>query len=108
MPNKKYDIIVSNPPYIPTGDIATLSPEVKKEPSLALDGGEDGLDIIRFLTGEGLSYLNEGGAMLIEFGYDQERQMLNLLQSKCDTGSIKAFEMLYDYGKNPRGCVIYT
>ena len=104
--DKRYDLIVSNPPYIPTRDIDSLSPEVKKEPSLALDGGNDGLDIIRFLIGDGLSYLKDGGYMLIEFGYDQGEIMDSLLRAKLDTGSIKSYEILYDYGKNPRVAVI--
>ena len=104
MPNEKFDIITSNPPYIPSGDIENLSPEVKKEPLLALDGGLDGLDIIKFLLGEGLSYLNDGGKMLIEFGYDQENAMRSLLDGRSD---VKSYEILYDYGKNPRCAVIY-
>lgn len=107
MPNKRFDMIVSNPPYIPTKDIEGLSCEVKKEPILALDGGEDGLDIIRFLIGEGLSFLKENGCMLIEFGYDQGDIMDTLLKEKRDTGSIKSYEIVYDYGKNPRVAVIY-
>ena len=107
MPREKFDLIVSNPPYIPTKDIESLSEEVKKEPMLALDGGFDGLDIIRFLIGDGLGYLKENGAMLIEFGYDQGEIMGTLLRQKCDTGSIKSYEILYDYGKNPRVAVIY-
>lgn len=108
MPKRKYDVIASNPPYIPTGDISSLPDEVKKEPRLALDGGGDGLDIIRFLIGDGLSYLKDGGVMLIEFGYDQGRLMNMLLQEKCDTGSIKSFEILKDYGGNDRVAVIYA
>ena len=107
MPKRKFDMIVSNPPYIPSTDIEGLSCEVKKEPILALDGGEDGLDIIRFLIGEGLTFLKENGCMLIEFGYDQGDVMDTLLREKCDTGSIKSYEILYDYGKNPRVAVIY-
>jgi len=101
-------MIVSNPPYIPSGDIEELPEEVKKEPRLALDGGNDGLDLIRYLIGEGLSYLCENGVMLIEFGYDQGDIMDTLLREKCDTGSIKSYEILKDYGGNPRACVIYT
>ena len=106
MIGKKFHMIVSNPPYIPTKDIESLSPEVKKEPILALDGGGDGLDIIRFLLGNGLSYLYDGGHMLIEFGYDQGEKMGALLREKCDTGLIKAYEILHDYGGNPRVAVI--
>ena len=108
MPKKKYDLIVSNPPYIPSGDIEGLPEEVKKEPKLALDGGHDGLDLIRFLIGDGLSYLKENGVMLIEFGYDQGHIMNELLRKKRDTGSIKSYEILRDYGNNPRVAVIYA
>ena len=108
LPKERFDLIVSNPPYIPTKDIEGLSEEVKKEPMLALDGGCDGLDIIRFLIGDGLGYLKENGAMLIEFGFDQGEIINTLLRQKCDTGSIKSYEILYDYGKNPRVAVIWA
>lgn len=108
MPREKCDLIVSNPPYIPTKDIEKLPIEVKKEPHLALDGGKYGLDIISFLIGDGLSFLNENGVMLIEFGYDQGTVMDRLLREKRDTGSIKAYEILKDYGMNPRVAVIYA
>ncbi len=104
MPNEKFDIITSNPPYIPSDDIDSLSPEVKKEPILALDGGQDGLDIIRFLVRDGLNYLKEDGKMLIEFGYDQENGIRALLDGRDD---FKSYEIIYDYGKNPRCVVIY-
>ena len=99
-------MIVSNPPYIPTGDIDTLSDEVKKEPILALDGGEDGLDIIRFLVGEGLSYLNKNGKMLIEFGFDQSEIMDTLLGKKRNEGKIKHYELIKDYSGNYRVALI--
>ncbi len=99
---EKFDIIVSNPPYIPTKDIESLSPEVKKEPILALDGGNDGLDIIRFLVNDGLDLLNDGGKMLIEFGYDQEKSIEECLKNNANVSS---YEIFYDYGKNPR-CVL--
>ena len=108
MPKKRYDMIVSNPPYIPSGDIDALPEEVKKEPRMALDGGQDGLDIIRFLIGDGLGYLKENGVMLIEFGYDQGEIMDTLLREKRDTGSIKSYEILKDYGNNPRVAVIWA
>ena len=106
LPNTKFDMIVSNPPYIPSKDIAFLSDEVKKEPMIALDGGEDGLDIIRFLVGEGLSYLNENGKMLIEFGYDQGEIMDTLLDKKQKEGKIKHYEIIKDYGGNDRVALI--
>ena len=98
----KFDVIVSNPPYIPSRDIDTLSSEVKKEPRLALDGGEDGLDIIRFLLDGGILLLNEGGKMLIEFGYDQREQIEELSKKALESGRISSYEIIYDYGKNPR------
>lgn len=107
MPHEKFDVILSNPPYIPSRDIENLSDEVKKEPLLALDGGEDGLDIIRFLTCDGLSYLNENGKMLIEFGYDQGEIMDTLLDKIKKEGKISSYEIIRDYSKNPRLCVIY-
>ncbi len=103
IPNEKFDIITVNPPYIPTKDIESLSSEVKKEPTLALDGGLDGLDIIRHLLNSTISYLNDNGKMLIEFGYDQENEMRALLKG----ANISSYEILYDYGKNPRVAVIY-
>ena len=101
-----FDAVISNPPYIRRDVLPTLSREVQNEPTAALDGGEDGLDIIRFLIGDGLSYLRENGHMLIEFGYDQGLIMDKMLKEKMDTGSIKFYEILKDYGSNPRVAVI--
>lgn len=103
--NEKFDFILSNPPYIPTFDIESLSDEVKNEPRLALDGGFDGFDIISFLIGDGLKLLNENGKMLIEFGYDQAQKIdISLLEIKKQ-GKIKDYELIMDYGKNIR-CVL--
>lgn len=67
-----YDIIVSNPPYIPTKEIEELMPEVRDhEPMLALDGTEDGLAFYRKIIENAKNYLNEGGAVLFEIGHDQ-------------------------------------
>lgn len=100
--DKKYDLIVSNPPYIPTGDIDALSPEVKKEPVLALDGGENGLDLVNFLITGGLSYLNDGGTMLIEFGYDQGEIIDTSLAKIQKNGKISSYKIYKDYGGNHR------
>lgn len=104
LPNEKFDLIISNPPYIPTLDIENLSPEVKKEPRLALDGGDDGLDLVRFLVHDGVGYLKDGGKMIVEFGYDQEKAVSDLLSSEA---GFKSYQILYDYGKNPRAFIIY-
>jgi release factor glutamine methyltransferase len=67
-----FDLVVSNPPYIPTAVIETLEPEVREhEPRLALDGGEDGLDCYRRLAPEILRVLRPGGSFAVEIGHDQ-------------------------------------
>lgn len=104
--NEKYDLILSNPPYIPTRDLDTLSKEVQREPRLALDGGENGLDIISFLIGDGLELLKPQGKMLIEFGYDQGEIMDTLLGKIKADGKIASYKIKQDYGGNPRLAII--
>jgi release factor glutamine methyltransferase len=80
-PDDRYDLVVSNPPYIATGVIATLEPEVREhEPRLALDGGKDGLDAYRKLASEILRVLKPGGLFAIEIGYDQSRPVEALMR----------------------------
>lgn len=68
----RFDVIVSNPPYIPTEEIETLSPEVRDhDPRMALDGGADGLDIYRRIVSECRDVLNAGGRLYMEIGFDQ-------------------------------------
>jgi release factor glutamine methyltransferase len=67
------DLIVSNPPYVPVGEAATLQPEVARyEPSAALYGGTDGLDVIRRLVSSARQHLAAGGWLIVEFGFGQE------------------------------------
>ncbi|WP_167955814.1 peptide chain release factor N(5)-glutamine methyltransferase [Anaerosporobacter faecicola] len=76
-----YDMIVSNPPYIPTKVIEGLMPEVKEhEPMLALDGTEDGLHFYRILAKEAGNYLNKDGHILLEIGHDQGQEVKALLE----------------------------
>lgn len=78
-----YDIIVSNPPYIKTGEIQSLMPEVREhEPVIALDGGEDGLMLIRRIIDGLWGHLNRGGMVFLEIGYDQGEQAAKLLADK--------------------------
>jgi release factor glutamine methyltransferase len=71
-----FDLVVSNPPYIPTAVIETLEPEVRDhEPRLALDGGTDGLDAYRLLAPEILRVLKPGGMFAVEIGYDQSKDV---------------------------------
>lgn len=76
-----FDIITSNPPYIPTAVIATLEPEVREhEPMMALDGTEDGLRFYRQIAQEAGTWLKPGGAIYLEIGYDQGEAVSGLLR----------------------------
>lgn len=75
-----FDIIVSNPPYIPTQDIKDLQKEVLNEPVIALDGGEDGLDIYRRIVLGAKNHLLDGGYLVFEIGYDQAKDVSNILE----------------------------
>lgn len=77
----KFDVIVSNPPYIRSGVVGALMPEVREhEPALALDGGEDGLDFYRRIVGEGREYLFGGGMLFFEIGFDQAEAVRGLME----------------------------
>ncbi len=65
-PEERFDVIVSNPPYVPRGELDTLPPEVRREPRLALDGGEDGLAISRRIAAEAPARLRPGGVLVLE------------------------------------------
>ena len=78
---RTFDIITSNPPYIPTAVIATLEPEVREhEPMMALDGTEDGLKFYRQIEKEAGTWLKPGGAIYLEIGYDQGEAVSGLLR----------------------------
>ena len=75
-----FDVIVSNPPYIPTGDLAGLDTSVREyEPTMALDGGEDGLDFYRAIASKWKSALRLGGALIFEVGIDQAPDVEEIL-----------------------------
>ncbi len=77
-----FDLVVSNPPYIPTADIPTLDPEVRQyEPLEALDGGPDGLDAYRRLAPEILRALKPGGHFVVEIGHDQAEAVVGLFEA---------------------------
>lgn len=82
MDDEAYDMIVSNPPYIPTEVIATLSSEVKDhDPMLALDGSKDGLLFYRRIIDEGTRFLKTGGRFVFEIGSDQAQEVSELLKN---------------------------
>lgn len=76
----KFDIIVTNPPYIKKEDITYLSKEVQKEPLLALDGGIDGLDFYKKILNQSIDYLKFGSYICMEIGYDQKQDVLKIIQ----------------------------
>ena len=81
-PQAAFDLIVSNPPYIPTRDIETLAPEIQNyEPRLALDGGIDGLDCIVEILSRAVVHLNPGGILLMETGFDQRDSIEALVKT---------------------------
>ena len=77
---EKFDIIVSNPPYIRTNVIHSLDKEVQNEPNLALDGGENGLKFYKIIAENAYKYLNEDGMLALEIGYDQKEEVIKLLE----------------------------
>ncbi len=80
---ERYEIIVSNPPYIRTGVIDTLMPEVREhEPIMALDGRADGLYFYREITHQAREYLSRGGMLFYEIGYDQAKEVCEIMAGK--------------------------
>lgn len=97
---KIFNLIVSNPPYIPTEDIKSLAPEIKNyEPRAALDGGPDGLYIYRKIIAQIPDYLNKGGFVVFEMGYNQGKAISQMLQ---DTGYFSEIEITKDYSGKDR------
>lgn len=95
----KFDIIVSNPPYIKTDIIKTLDKEVQNEPILALDGGKDGLNIYRKIINQAHKYLKNNGYLCLEIGYDQKEEIIKLIQ---DTNNYKDIYSKKDLSGNDR------
>ena len=98
----EFDLIASNPPYIRTDVIGTLSPEVQKEPHIALDGGEDGLCFYRRLLEVCPKHIKKGGALLMEIGYDQKKA----LSALCESHGF-SFAFYKDFGGNDRVCAVF-
>lgn len=93
-PGARYDILVSNPPYIPEDVIGGLQPEVRDyEPILALNGSADGLEFYRRIAEEGKQWLNPGGAVYLEIGFDQGKAVSSLLRNH-DFQNIEVFKDL--------------
>ncbi|KKM10849.1 hypothetical protein SY88_12205 [Clostridiales bacterium PH28_bin88] len=79
--NPLFDVVVSNPPYIPTGELAGLAPELAFEPCAALDGGEDGVEVYRRLVPQACRALRSGGYLAVEVGWNQGPPVVELISS---------------------------
>lgn len=96
---EKFDIIVSNPPYIETDVIKNLSKQVQNEPKIALDGGEDGLLFYRKLINEAPNFLNDNGYLCMEIGYNQKEKVIELAEQEETFSKIEAIK---DLSRNDR------
>ena len=100
----KYDLIVSNPPYIKTSDLKYLESDVIKfEPKLALDGGLDGLSVIRKVIKKSSELLKKNGKFILEIGFDQKNKVIKLLNKR----GFYINSALKDLAKNDR-CIVST
>ncbi len=101
---EKYDLVVSNPPYIPAGAIGKLPPEIKRyEPMTALDGGPDGLAIIRRIISLMPSYLAPGGRLMTEIAWDQADAVSRLA---AETGNFESITFVRDYAGHERVAIM--
>lgn len=92
--DKKFDMIVTNPPYVKTAMISILQEEVKShEPLSALDGGKDGLDFYRIIVEKAADHLKKDGFLLMEIGHDQGEDLRKMLK---DSGKYTAAEVIKD------------
>ncbi|MBO4267469.1 MAG: peptide chain release factor N(5)-glutamine methyltransferase [Lachnospiraceae bacterium] len=98
-PDRKFDVIISNPPYIRSADIAELMPEVRDhEPLLALDGGDDGLIFYRRIAVSAPDHLVRGGRIFLEIGYDQAEDVTRILAE----AGFYDINVIKDFGRNDR------
>jgi release factor glutamine methyltransferase len=97
-----FDLIVSNPPYVSSDDMEHLQREVQREPRRALDGGRDGLDIVRRLIREASTHLKKGGHLIFEFGLGQDAAIRELV----DRDVWELIEVRKDLQQIPRTIIL--
>ncbi len=96
----RFDVLVSNPPYIPRGEIPCLQREVRDwEPALALDGGIDGMDFYRRIVRDGVRHLRDGGLMGVEIGADLSGGVSELFRAHAELHRVR---IMSDYSGSPR------
>lgn len=91
---QRFDVITCNPPYIPTDELPTLQREVRFEPTLALDGGADGLDFYRRIAEEAPGRLNPGGTLFMEVGIGEAPAVVELMRAAAPGGIIESLKDL--------------
>lgn len=99
--SEKYDIIVSNPPYIRHADVQELAPELAYEPVIALDGGDDGMDFYRAIVKNFKSSLTDRGAFVFEIGYDQATEI-----ALVATENSMSAKVVCDLENRPRAAIL--
>lgn len=100
---KEYDVLVSNPPYLTAQDMRQLEPEVKYDPVLALDGGEDGLSYYRRILEQGWRYIKPSGYMMLEIGINQKEAICAIAEQ---LKVYKICEVRKDYGHLDRVVIL--
>ena len=99
----KFDMILSNPPYISAAEIKGLSPEVRCEPRLALDGGSDGLDFYRRIVNDSSGYLSDRGYLILEMGFNQRRSIEEIIEA---SRKFSIISIIRDYNNIERVAVL--
>jgi release factor glutamine methyltransferase len=95
---ERFELIASNPPYIASAVIPTLSAEVRREPVIALDGGGDGLAFYDRISAAAREHLTGGGVLIVEHGYDQA----DAVRARFLAAGLSDVALVHDLGKNPR------
>jgi len=99
LPPGSYDLVVSNPPYIPSPEIQNLQPEIRHEPIVALDGGSDGLDFYRRMIKDAPQYLKENSYFIMEIGFNQKDSIKDIFQKNKN---FKVIDIVQDYNNIDR------